>query len=135
MARSRRNYRRATEPKDIGVTSITCTPPSPKVRSKRTQLETQWTTNVKRPSLRGGNYMWAMTGPVSRDGNYCIKVKVYNAKVEDYWLPYSLAANLWYDVTGDTLENALREDAGLDPVEPETELDDETAAMLDAICK
>lgn len=137
MARTRRPYRRAVPPEDIGVVSITGTIPSQQVREKRASLDTQWLVNVKRPSLRGGNYLWAKTGPRSRDGLYCITVKIYNAKPQDYWLTYSKAEMLWSDVTGLSLEDELRHDQGLPPREREPEggeLDEETTALLDEIC-
>lgn len=120
MARTRRNYRCATAPKPIGVTSITASAPTIEQRAKRANLETQWSHDVKRKAherkAHGGTYLWAKTGPVSRDGKYRITVKVRGIAKEDYWLEWQHAAALWLDVTGDTLENALREDSGLDPI-------------------
>lgn len=101
--------RKSTAPsKRLGASDLKSYGPTPSQVAKKERYENNRPKETKRKA-RGGNYLWAQTLGVTRDMKYGIRVKVRGISAGDYWLEYSKASNLWYDVTGGDLQTDMYE--------------------------
>lgn len=101
-------YRSSSPPSArLAGTSITSTPPSDEAIRRRALLELQQISNAPRViNKTRGSAQWAeLVGYNRRDDTYGIKVKIRGISPETYWLSFSKAASLWYEVTGTAFED------------------------------
>ena len=105
-------YNHATKPKFIEPTSVTAQGSAPTVatRAKRASIDAQHARNMKPARrARGGKARWVEFVGLTYDHKYGIKVKVTGISTDTYWLPYDLAYNLWYEVSGTDLQDYVGE--------------------------
>lgn len=91
-------------------TSITAqaSAPTPEQRARRERIEREQRQPERKPPKRGGQALWAEYVGYSRTRDvYGIKVKVRGISAETYWLPYSKAAMMWNEITGENLMEVL----------------------------
>lgn len=102
-----KRYRRAEAPPRMGENTIKGSVPTQARRDKLARIEAQQARPLPKP--RGGRARWAQLMGITRDGRYGIKVKVTGISAETYWLPYAEAENLYYEITGEALTEAVGE--------------------------
>lgn len=84
--------------------SITGSIPTQSVRERRKVLDSQKREPEPRKPKGGGRARWAeYRGHRSSDDTYGIRVKITGVRADTYWLPFSKASDLWYEITGANL--------------------------------
>ncbi len=100
-------YRTSVAPSDRLVgTAVTAQGASPtrEQRARRATIEAQSKQPEKR-NAKGGSAQWVeLVGFSAITQTYGIKVKVRGISADIYWLPYSKAAMLWYEITGEDFD-------------------------------
>lgn len=103
-----KRYSTASKPSArLAGTSITGTVPTQAQRAKRESIERQQAKPTRKP--KGGKPKFVEYVGRTRDDLYGIKVKVTGIKADIYWLPWSKASELWYEMSGTNLSDYLGE--------------------------
>lgn len=81
--------------------------PSAAKRAKIAQIEAAQSQPERKRKQRATAQWAEYVGHIDSQDLYGIKVKVRGISAETYWLPYSKAAMLWTEVTGEDIKEVL----------------------------
>lgn len=92
----------------LAGTAVTGTVPTAEQRRKRERIAKQQARNAPAPRKpRGGNPRYVEYIGRTYDDLYGVKVKITGISADTYWLPWSKASELWYEMSGTDLQDYL----------------------------